>query len=487
MTWHWKELLPVDRFTIRTSHYITDIDRLTLTLLYQPLIGAVAHSLYLTLVAQLEKDEYWSDEQTHRQLMLLLGAPLEVIFEERKKLEGIGLLRTFKRKEEDGETIYLYEIQPPMTPKQFFENDVLSVYLFNRLGKNQYRQLRDRFTLDQIETEEFTELTYGFDEVFASLHHSEMVSNLKSETGSALRVESGKQLLNSEHESFSFENQSFDFDLLEKSVSSFIVPTEVFTAEVKTLIGRLAFVYRIEPLEMASVVQQALIHDDKLDADELRRKVQEWYKIEHGNEPPSLGLQQHPAAYQTMQNQEPATEEERAIKFYETTPPLTLLEIRSGGGKVAAADAKIVESLLVDHQLLPGVVNVLLDFMLWSQDMKLSKALIDKVAGHWSRKKVKTVQEAMQLALHEQGKANQQSKKTNVAYNKKTTRSNHQPKRDKLPKWLLAEKEKDNQNQPNNETPPIDKKNNDAVTPGEMSFEEMLEKRRKNKEQRGEV
>lgn len=284
MTWHWKELLPVDRFTIRTSQYVTEIDRLTLTLLYQPLIGAVAHSLYITFLSQLQKDQFWSEEQTHRQLMLLLGAPLEVIYEERKKLEGIGLLKTYKRKDASGESTYLYEVLPPMTPKQFFENDVLSVYLFNRLGKTHYRQLRERFTLDKLEHEEYTELTYAFDEVFASLHHSEMVSNLKSETGNALKVDSHKQLVESEKQEFTFLHQQFDFDLLEKSLASFIVPAEVLTDEVKTLIGRLAFVYRIEPLEMTSILQQSLLHDDKLNVNELRKKVQEWYKIEHSNE-----------------------------------------------------------------------------------------------------------------------------------------------------------------------------------------------------------
>ncbi|MFC0557896.1 replication initiation and membrane attachment family protein [Halalkalibacter alkalisediminis] len=485
MTWHWKELLPVDRFTVRTGQYVTEMDRLTLTLLYQPLIGAVAHSLYVTFLSQLERDQYWSDEQTHRQLMLLLGAPLEVIFEERKKLEGIGLLKTYKRKEEDGETTYLYELQPPMTPKQFFENDVLSVYLFNRLGKTHYRQLRERFTLDQVAHEEFTELTYAFDEVFASLHHSEMVSNLKSETGNALRGDPQRELISTEKEELSFQYQNFDFELLEKSLSSFIVPEDVLTKDVKALIGRLAFVYRIEPLEMTSIIQQTLLHDDKLNVVEFRKKVQEWYKIEHGNEPPGIGLQQHPVQYQLMQGKEPVTEEERTIKFYETTPPLTLLEIRSDGAKVAAADVKIVESLILDHQLLPGVANVLLDFMLWSQDMKLSKALIDKIAGHWARKKVQTVKEAMQLAMQEQRKTNeQQAKKSTAPYSKQTTRRKQQPKRDKLPKWLLAEKQKESQ--VTEATEKVEVKM-DQGKQEEKSFEQMLEERRRNKAQKGEV
>ncbi len=291
MTWHWKELLPVDRFSVRTSQYISEMDRLTLTLLYQPLTGALAHSLYVTLMSQLERDQYWSSEQTHRQLMLLLGVSLEIIYEERKKLEAIGLLKTYKRKDEDGST-YVYELQPPMTPKQFFENDVLSVYLFNRLGKTHYRHLRERFMLDALPLDEYVELTYAFDEVYASLHHSEMVSSLQSETGKALQLNRDKALISRDHnEEILFENQQFDFELLEKSLSKSVVPEGFLTDDVKKLIGRLAFVYRMEPLEMSSILQQVLIHDDKIDPNELRKRAQEWYKVEHGKEPPALGFQ----------------------------------------------------------------------------------------------------------------------------------------------------------------------------------------------------
>jgi replication initiation and membrane attachment protein len=478
VTWHWKELLPVDRFAVRTSNHITDIDRLTLTLLYQPLTGAMAHSLYITMLSQLEHDQYWSNEQTHRQLMLLLGVSLEVIYEERKKLEGIGLLKTFKCKDESGGATYLYELQAPMTPKQFFENDVLSVYLFNRLGKTHYRQLRDRFTLDKLDHEQYQEMTYAFDEVYVSLHHSEMVSNLQSETGNALKVEQDQELI-CMNDSSELTFQQFDFDLLEKSLSTFIVPADVLSDEVRKTISRLAFVYKVEPLEMSSIVQQALLHDDKLDLNELRQKTQEWYKLEHGNEPPGLGLQKQPVKYQTMIGKEPETEEERTTKFYETTAPLTLLEIRSEGAKVPVADVKIIESLLIDHQMLPGVANVLLDFMLYSQDMKLSKALIDKIAGHWSRKKVKTVKEAMQLAKQEQRKSKEIATKVKAPSNKKgTAQRKQQQKRDKLPKWLLADKEnkiEEEKSQGQADAPKID------TNHSEKSFDQMLEELRRSK------
>lgn len=465
MTWHWKELLPVDRFSVRASQYITDLDRTVLTLLYQPLIGAVAHSLYMTLLAQLEKDEYWSEELTHRQLMTMLGVSLKVIYEERKKLEGIGLLRTFKR-EEAGDTIYLYELVPPMTPEQFFSNDVLSVFLFNRVGKTQYVRLRDRFTLSALDRESYTELTHSFDEVFTSLKHSEIVSNLQSETGHVLTIDENKEIISKSENDLTFTYEHFDFSLLEANIPKSFLQNGRLSDEEREFIGKLAFVYQIEPLEMSDLVAQVLVHSDELDRDLLRKKVQEWYKFEHGSSPPALGLRTHPEPYRTMTDKKIETEEDRVIHFYETTPPLTLLEIRSVGAQVAPADAKVVESLLLDYKLLPGVANVLIDFVLYTNDMKLPKALVHKIAGHWSRKKIKTVKEAMQLALAEQ--------KREVPAKKTAARSkNRRP----LPKWLIQEMEKENAEKGMEEV-------TQAPFTGDKSYEQMLEELKQLKAKR---
>lgn len=473
MAWHWKELLPVDRFIVRASQYITETDRLTLTMLYQPLIGAVAHSLYVSLLSQLERDQYWSESRTHRQLMVSLDVSLKLIYEERKKLEGIGLLKTYQQIDESEATTYIYELQPPMSPKQFFENDVLSVFLFNRLGKSMYRKLRERFILDVVPKEGYKEVTKAFDEVFTSLHHSEMVMNLQSEMGHTLKLQHDKEYVSREGATpLTFVNADFDFDLFETSLSKTIVPEGTLTEENKQLIARLAFVYQMEPLEMSSLVSQVLVHSHTLDHDELRKRAQKWYKIERDSNPPTLALRTHPEKYKQMTGKEPTSEEERMIQFYETTSPLKLLEIRANDGIVANADVKIAESLVVDHKLLPGVANVLLDFMLFMYDMKLAKPLVDKIAGHWARKNIKTVHEAMQLALEERRAAVERKEKVQSF---SSSRYKRPIRRDTLPKWLVEEQQKkEEQKSEQPSTNKRAKKNRSQTLASDKSFEQML-------------
>lgn len=94
-------------------------------------------------------------------------------------------------------------------------------------------------------------------------------------------------------------------------------------------------------------------------------------------------------------------QEEMLILQLESITPLQFLEEMAGGAKPTTTDLKIVENVIL-HQKLPiGVVNVLIYYVLLRNDMKLSKSFVEKIAGHWSRKKITSVREAMALAKEE--------------------------------------------------------------------------------------
>ncbi|MEW8987491.1 MAG: DnaD domain protein, partial [Bacillus sp. (in: firmicutes)] len=81
--------------------------------------------------------------------------------------------------------------------------------------------------------------------------------------------------------------------------------------------------------------------------------------------------------------------------------PRQLLIDISGGGEPSKSDLQIIEDVMFQQKLLPGVVNVLIQYVLLKTDMKLTKAYVDKIASHWARKRVQTVSEAMELAKKE--------------------------------------------------------------------------------------
>ena len=142
-----------------------------------------------------------------------------------------------------------------------------------------------------------------------------------NEQDGALKGANGEALIGKDSNGLRFDD--FDVELMKQALSSFIVPPEVLTDRLIDLIKKLAFVYQVEPLTMANLVEQAS-RGDMLDEDDLRKTIKEWYRLENGTKPPALGLKTQPQTARTM-TKEPQTEEERSIQFYEQTPPMTLL------------------------------------------------------------------------------------------------------------------------------------------------------------------
>ena len=55
-------ILPADSYVVINKSLLNDNDRLVLTMLYQPIIGSVALSLYFTLWSDLNKMSIMSNE-----------------------------------------------------------------------------------------------------------------------------------------------------------------------------------------------------------------------------------------------------------------------------------------------------------------------------------------------------------------------------------------------------------------------------------------
>jgi replication initiation and membrane attachment protein len=462
---HWKELLPIDRYNVQMKGILHDLDVKIITSLYQPLIGSKAYSLYMTLWNELDGNQINTYESTHHSLMSMTQMNLGEIYVERKKMEGIGLLKTFK-KEDEQYRIFYYELQPPLLPEQFFNDDVLNIYLYSRIGKMKYLETRKRFLKPKQNLSEMEAVTSSFNDAFESIHQSELMTSKHSEVSENIRINSSEQFVQREMpDELYFKSDTFDYELLMQDLSSFILPKELITEEIKESIIRLAFVYSIEPLEMSSILQQAYMNDGELTIESLRKSVQNWYRFEYPNDLPALSERIQPIELQKMRDKQPSSQQEKVVKAFETISPKQLLEHYSNGSKPAASDMKVIESIMIDQKLNPGVINVLIDYVLYTNDMKLIHAYTEKIASHWKRKNVITVEQAMALARAEHKKyqewSNNKTKGKNTA---KTVRKN--VKTDKLPKWWK------NKNSTNKET---EKGNSETLEPKEAQGEQWLE------------
>lgn len=429
MTVHWKELLPIDVYIVRMNGILQEYDRKVLTLLYQPLIGSTCYSLYMTLWSEIEVNRLWGGENRHHHLMSIMQRNLKQIFEERKKLEGIGLLKTFVKEDEQDRT-YIYELQPPLSPNQFFDDGVLNIYLYNRLGKTSFHKVKQFFSEHRIDTDTYKDVTSSFSEVFLSLNPSELkVSN--EEMTNALKISENDQYIDREKSSGIFISEEyFDFPLFLSGISKSLIPHDAFTTEVKEVIAKLAFVYRIDPIEMKKVVIQAIDESDQVNIEALRKAARDYYQLMNGDLLPRLVNNTQPLQFRMMTLTEPKNKEEQLMKQLEEISPHQLLVEISGGIEPAVSDLKIIENVMINQKLNPGVVNVLIYYVMLRSDMKLSKNYVEKLAGHWVRKQIKTVKEAMTLAKDEHRQYQEwadNKKNDNKGSKQKTSKNNLNP------------------------------------------------------------
>src|SRR5699024_6174880 len=125
-------LLPIEGYEVAIYESIPLNYTESLTHLYQPLIGVEAVSLYMTLLNE-QSMQMAGHPQTHHLLMNYLQLPLDTIYEERQKLEGIGLLETYEQ-EIDSIKTYYYVLKSHFTQVEFFKDGMYSELLYHHLG-----------------------------------------------------------------------------------------------------------------------------------------------------------------------------------------------------------------------------------------------------------------------------------------------------------------------------------------------------------------
>lgn len=430
----WKEVLPGDHYHVRTNGLLHSFDQRVITCLYQPLIGLEATSMYFTLWQEIDDSE---DFLTHHHLMGMMNLSLDRILTARKKLEAVGLLQTLKKKEANpGQFVYCLE--PPLTPDLFFKDGFLNLFLYRQVGPREYKRLLRLFENKFTNMAGYEDVSAHFDEVFQSMPSAESTDEMKNTSLS------GSWNARGEAPKLEF-NRHFDFKAMMPYLSDAILTEDALTDAVRAAIDKLAFVYQTEPYDMSRALQSAALHTGTVDIDMLRKEVRDFYLLEHGqDEMPALYERTQPREEREIVEREPQTEEERLIAWYEGNSPYQLLQALGQGSKPAAPDLRLIENLMFDTKLNPGVINVLIDYISQVNDHNLNKSFVEKVAAQWARANVRTVRQAMTYALEEQKKREQPKKVVGSGSANKTRRprkSGQDEHREVVPEWMKNPKQ----------------------------------------------
>ena len=103
--------------------------------------------------------------------------------------------------------------------------------------------------------------------------------------------------------------------------------------------------------------------------------------------------------------------------MFETTSPYDFISSKYKNSNPTSSDLAIISYLLIDLNLKPGVVNVLIDYVLKINNNKLIKSFVEVIASQWSKSGIETVEDAMKIAEDEYKK----KKNVTVKVNKKSS------------------------------------------------------------------
>ncbi|MGD9760887.1 MAG: DnaD domain protein [Candidatus Izemoplasmatales bacterium] len=358
-----------DTFVVSGEGLCSEIDYQVLTLLYQPIIGQSAFTLYMTLMNLINRQDFISDEYLHSDLESILGQKVSEIEQERYKLEAIGLLVTFFANDN-----FSYEIKLPLSARNFINDGILGEYLIASINKTRFKKLLKVFKVKAPNKKQKYNISKAFNEIFPALepieneYENDLVAN-KTRTFARLN------------------NYNFNWRLFADSIDIEIYNIENLTEAVKSKIEQLSYVYGLDELKMAEIFTKSLDEDNMINIEVLSKNSRSNYDI-------------YPVDPTKEEVTVKALDTDNIVEYFKSISPKDLLA-ELGEGLVSSADLRHVERLMDEVGLNSGVVNVLLAYIAKTKGNNLpSYAYIQKVGMGWKRDKIDTVELALDYIKH---------------------------------------------------------------------------------------
>ena len=379
-------LLPADTYVVINKTILHDEDRKILTDLYLPIIGADAVMLYFCLWSSLDNSQIVSKDFSHQKLVSSLRMTINEIYDNRSKLEAIGLIKTLVKEGEVNN--YIYELYSPASATEFLSHPILNIVLYSNIGKIEYDNLVKAYKLPRFNTSNYNDITKSFNDVFESTGMTSYDLSLDDTR------KYNKLKLNI--------NSNFDFNFLINSMPKNIDVNRVFTKEIKELIINLSFIYDIDAIHMSNIIKGCLNERGTINRELLRKSSRNYYQFDNGGILPTIIDNSQPEYLRKPVGD--TSNRAKMIYTFETISPRELLIKKNNGSEPTRRDLKLLEDLLVDYKLKPGVVNVLIDYILNVNNKKLTRNYVETLAGEWQRLGIETVEEAMSTAEKEHKK-----------------------------------------------------------------------------------
>lgn len=359
-------VLQSDVYQIKLASLVSNVDKDVMVELYQPLVGANATILYLTLLKQKRNEDEENEYQLTHLLNILQFTPAQFL-SARRMLEGVGLLRSYSNEARQ----YIYVLYAPKNPKDFFDDVLFKGLLIQSIGEKETKKLASLYKVNLEIEQGFNEVSASFVDIFhPNYDDAAFKKNFKD---SFVGHDEGRIRIN------------FNDDLFTKYLSDALGNPEL-TVGKRDLkeIARYSTLFGFSEKQMAAVVASVYNQEatPKIDFAKLALKAEEELRGK-----PNISLEMN-----VMKGNDPISEK---CRLMDATSPAKYLKILQNNTKVSNSDLQIVESLSKNYGFTNGVINAIIDYALAMCDNTLNLNYCEKVASSLARANVKTAIDAM--------------------------------------------------------------------------------------------
>lgn len=411
---YFSGLRPADSFIVHTNYVQSPLSEEVLKRLYIPLIGLESIAVYQYLTQFIDGQQV-SDPQTHYLILNELKMNLSHFEQLRERLEGIGLMKTFLKTGE--EQCFVYKLISPVMPHQFFNDPMLSVFLFQVVGKERFNQLKKQFCTETIDLSDYRDVSKNYMDVFGT----------PKEPDAAIFKDNYHIIKTKDSLGIPVHQQTFDFDLLEMLLNQNLITREQLPKETRDLITQLSVLYDIAPTEMRRIILQSLSADQTISHEELRKNARDFYQMEHQGNLPAL----------TEARKQEDHEDQTQLSWYDMmdiTSPVEMLASISKS-EPTTRQKQLIESIIEREKLPFGVINILLQYVMFTNDMKLPQRYIEEIASNWKKLQLQSSKQAYDYVKKIQ---KQQAERKSE---QKTAKIRTRPSYEKTPLWVTQMKE----------------------------------------------
>ena len=180
---------------------------------------------------------------------------------------------------------------------------------------------------------------------------------------------------------------------------------------------------------MQGIINSCINEKGLIDKQLLRKSCRDYYQFENNGNLPTLIYNKQPEFLKKPEGEN--TKWAKMVYTFENLTPYQFLKAKYKGAEPTDRDKKLIENLMIDQKLNPGVINVLIAYVLKVNNEQLNKNYIETIAGQWKRLNIETVEEAMKISEKHHKKV-----KKMMEENKKTPTKKKETSNNSLPIWF---------------------------------------------------